>query len=291
MLLPASSYPIQGIIYFLLHPVLWVKCLCAFIVIAIVGIASLAGSFVAMPSIAHALIDVDCPSGLAWVVAVLAALLISALIIVIATLIILPIFTETIVDYVWKDKGLPVREDLDTCCRGCSTDCQLCCSGIILSIVVLIITLPLNAIPIIGTIIFCAINGWLYAWEKQTRYHVEVKGWDFSRSRAYAVHHWYTYTVFGVVCYLLLLVPLANILFGFTNAVGAALWAAAQWNEEQKILAQTSGADQPSNYQSTAQMTALGDAVGESSEYGPVDVLEIQQQQRPREEDIWRQSA
>ncbi|RKP10401.1 etoposide-induced protein 2.4-domain-containing protein [Thamnocephalis sphaerospora] len=292
MLLPSSSYPIQGIFYFIVHPALWAKCFCAFLIALLVAIASLVGSFVAMPFVARALIAANCPSGLAWVVAVIIALLMSALIVLISVLIIIPALAETMVDYVWRDKGLPINDRPDACCRGCATDCGLCCTSTIVSILLLIITFPLNAIPIAGTVLFCYVNGWMFAWEKQTRYHVEIKGWDFKQSRAYAAHHWRAYAGFGTVCYFLQLVPIANIFFSFTNAVGAALWSAAQWEEEQKLLAKygingdgkVTWEAQPNDYgtgegsNSAAELS--GGGVAGSGEYGPVDVLELQQQEK-----------
>jgi hypothetical protein len=167
--------------------------LLAFLITLLVAIGSLTGSFIAMPFIARALIRASCPSGLAWVVAVIIALLMSAFILLIAVLIIIPALAESMVDYVWRDKGLPLSERPDVCCRSCATDCGLCCTQSLVSIVLLIITVPINAIPIAGTVIFCYVNGWMYAWGKQTRYHVEVKGWDFKQSRAYAVRHWRAY--------------------------------------------------------------------------------------------------
>ncbi|KAI9599133.1 etoposide-induced protein 2.4-domain-containing protein [Syncephalis fuscata] len=280
MLLPASSYPIQGIAYFLVHPALWAKCFCAFFIALVVALGSLAGSFTAMPFIAHALIRANCPSGLAWTVSVVVALLMSALILLIAVLIIIPALAESMVDYVWHDKGLPLSDRPDACCRGCAADCGLCCTQSIISIILLIITFPLNAIPIAGTMVFCYVNGWMYAWEKQTRYHVEVKGWDFKQSRAYAVRHWRAYAGFGMVCYFLQLIPIANIFFSFTNAVGAALWSVAQWQEEQKLVAQYhaqygTNADSIEASASAAGGAEAGQAA--ASQFGPVDVLALQE--------------
>ncbi|RKP26268.1 etoposide-induced protein 2.4-domain-containing protein [Syncephalis pseudoplumigaleata] len=287
MLLPASSYPIQGILYFIVHPALWGKCFCAFLIALLVALGSLAGSFTAMPFIARALIRAGCVSGLAWTVSVVIALLMSALVLLIAVLIIIPALAESMVDYVWREKGLPLSDRPDACCRGCATDCGLCCTHNLVGIVLLILTFPLNVIPIAGTIIFCYVNGWMFAWEKQTRYHVEVKGWDFKQSRAYAVRHWRAYAGFGMVCYLLQLIPIANIFFSFTNAVGAALWSVAQWQEEQKLMAQAhaqygtnAGAIEASAgvaAQGAAAATAADAGQEEAMSFGPIDVLALQE--------------
>ncbi|KAI8054572.1 etoposide-induced protein 2.4-domain-containing protein [Syncephalis plumigaleata] len=284
MLLPSSSYPLQGIAYFILHPALWAKCFCAFFIALLVALGSLAGSFTAMPFIAQALIRANCPSGLAWVVAVIIALLMSALILLIAVLIIIPALAESMVDYVWHDKGLPLSDRPDACCRGCATDCGVCCTHSVVSIILLIVTFPLNAIPVAGTIIFCYVNGWMYAWEKQTRYHVEVKGWDFRHSRAYATRHWRAYAGFGMICYLLQLIPIANIFFSFTNAVGAALWSVAQWEEEQKLLAQYGvNAD---SIEASAEANIVQEAISgnveaghaDATPFGPIDVLALHEE-------------
>lgn len=87
-----------------------------------------------------------------------------------------------------------------------------------------LISLPLNSIPGIGTVIFLVYNG-----EKQgPGYHMRyfaLKGWD-QRTREEFVHqHKAAYTAFGAVGLVLNMVPFLGLVFGLTTTVGAALWA------------------------------------------------------------------
>jgi len=85
--------------------------------------------------------------------------------------------------------------------------------------------LPLNFIPVVGTAIFVFIQGKTRGNAAHTRYF-QLKKWSNSEKEAYLKEHSGPYTAFGTVATLLELVPVASILFSFTNTVGAALWAA-----------------------------------------------------------------
>ncbi|KAI9650685.1 hypothetical protein NHQ30_000707 [Ciborinia camelliae] len=56
--------------------------------------------------------------------------------------------------------------------------------------------------------------------------YFQLKGWSSAKKEAWLKEHSGAYTSFGTVATLLELVPIASILFSFTNTVGAALWAA-----------------------------------------------------------------
>ncbi|KAF2109582.1 hypothetical protein BDV96DRAFT_615615 [Lophiotrema nucula] len=85
--------------------------------------------------------------------------------------------------------------------------------------------LPLNFIPVVGTVLFIALQGRRFGPTAHARYF-QLKQMskrerdDFTDKRKAA------YTSFGVPAVLLELVPVAGIFFAFTNTVGAALWAA-----------------------------------------------------------------
>ncbi|RAL63314.1 hypothetical protein DID88_004390 [Monilinia fructigena] len=85
--------------------------------------------------------------------------------------------------------------------------------------------LPLNLIPVVGTVIFVGLQGRQRGEGVHSRYF-QLKGWSGAQKEAWLKEHSGAYTSFGTVATLLELVPIASILFSFTNTVGAALWAA-----------------------------------------------------------------
>ena len=85
--------------------------------------------------------------------------------------------------------------------------------------------LPLNFIPVVGTAFFIFIQGRNKGKSAHARYF-NLKGWKQSDVDSFTTEHVGPYTAFGAMATLLELVPVASILFSFTNTVGAALWAA-----------------------------------------------------------------
>lgn len=90
-----------------------------------------------------------------------------------------------------------------------------------------------------------------------------------------------------MVCYFLQLIPIANIFFSFTNAVGAALWSVAQWQEEQKLVAQyhaqygtTANPIETSAGANVAQgaLTKVEEGHTDVAQFGLIDVLAIQEE-------------
>jgi hypothetical protein len=88
-----------------------------------------------------------------------------------------------------------------------------------------LIYLPLNFIPIVGTAIFILLQGKRAGPAAHTRYF-QLKEWNKRQRELHIEEHRGGYTAFGVSAFLLEMIPFANLLFAFTNTVGAALWAA-----------------------------------------------------------------
>ncbi|EJT68410.1 hypothetical protein GGTG_14011 [Gaeumannomyces tritici R3-111a-1] len=88
-----------------------------------------------------------------------------------------------------------------------------------------LIHLPLNFIPVVGTVIFILLQGRARGQSVHDRYF-QLKSWGKERRSAWIQAHAGSYTAFGFVATLLEMVPVASLLFSCTNAVGAALWAA-----------------------------------------------------------------
>lgn len=85
--------------------------------------------------------------------------------------------------------------------------------------------LPLNFIPVVGTIIFISLQGRTRGKQVHGRYF-QLKGWSSRQQQDWLELHVGPYTAFGIIATLLEMIPLASTFFVFTNAVGAALWAA-----------------------------------------------------------------
>ncbi|KAF1965093.1 hypothetical protein BU23DRAFT_585202 [Bimuria novae-zelandiae CBS 107.79] len=85
--------------------------------------------------------------------------------------------------------------------------------------------LPLNMIPVVGTVLFVILQGRKFGPTAHARYF-QLKKMDKRQKEEFIEARKAAYTSFGVPATLLELVPFAGIFFSFTNTVGAALWAA-----------------------------------------------------------------
>jgi len=85
--------------------------------------------------------------------------------------------------------------------------------------------LPLNFIPIVGTVLFVILQGRKFGPTAHARYF-QLKQMKKAEKERFIEERKAAYASFGVPAVLLELVPVAGIFFSFTNTVGAALWAA-----------------------------------------------------------------
>ncbi|KAF2090022.1 hypothetical protein K490DRAFT_62896 [Saccharata proteae CBS 121410] len=85
--------------------------------------------------------------------------------------------------------------------------------------------LPLNFIPVIGTVLFVVLQGRKAGPNAHARYF-QLKGMNNSQKEEFIEKRQAAYTSFGVPAVLLELIPVVGLFFSFTNTVGAALWAA-----------------------------------------------------------------
>lgn len=85
--------------------------------------------------------------------------------------------------------------------------------------------LPLNFIPVVGTVLFIILQGRKFGPSAHARYF-QLKQMKKKEKEQFIERRKAAYASFGVPAVLLELIPVAGILFTFTNTVGAALWAA-----------------------------------------------------------------
>ncbi|CAI9634574.1 hypothetical protein GT037_004192 [Alternaria burnsii] len=85
--------------------------------------------------------------------------------------------------------------------------------------------LPLNFIPIVGTVLFVILQGRKFGPTAHARYF-QLKQMKKQEKERFIEQRKAAYASFGIPAVLLELIPIAGIFFSFTNTVGAALWAA-----------------------------------------------------------------
>mmetsp|Transcript_76183 Transcript_76183/g.215562 ORF Transcript_76183/g.215562 Transcript_76183/m.215562 type:complete len:253 (+) Transcript_76183:100-858(+) len=90
-------------------------------------------------------------------------------------------------------------------------------------LLVLVITLPLNDFPVLGTCLWLFINGWLYSWELMADVLPAFGLKDACAQGWFAIQYKAVFGTFGVVALALTLIPVAGPIFFFTNAFAAAL--------------------------------------------------------------------
>ncbi|KAJ7716659.1 hypothetical protein DFH07DRAFT_862004 [Mycena maculata] len=87
-----------------------------------------------------------------------------------------------------------------------------------------IVSLPLNLVPMVGTVLFLLYNGSKAGPTFHTRYF-QAKGMLPATRQAFVDKRKGAYTAFGAATLGLNLVPVVGPLFTLTSTVGAALWA------------------------------------------------------------------
>jgi len=84
--------------------------------------------------------------------------------------------------------------------------------------------LPLNLIPLVGTIAFATMQGKRSGPTAHERYF-QLKRWSTVQKQEWITKHQGAYTSFGIATMVTEMIPVLNVFFMFTNACGAALWA------------------------------------------------------------------
>jgi len=88
-----------------------------------------------------------------------------------------------------------------------------------------LLTLPLNFIPVVGTVVFFLLNGAKTGPGLHERYF-QLKKFSQQQRKEQIKKRRGAYTGMGTAALLLQVVPVLNVLFAFSNAAGAALFAA-----------------------------------------------------------------
>jgi len=233
------SYPIKGIRYFFSHWILIRRIISALLLTLLVSIVVIALTFGVFWALQTAfLIAILIPPPIAVIFAFIACIIESSVFVFIFYIIATPYLQDGLFDEVLRLRGLgPVLDkpnhvnDAILCFRGFKSGFEIT----VIQVFTLIITLPIHSIPILGTIAYCFINGWPLAWAHQIHYHIEIKEFTVKQSRKFAWENRRDYSWFGAVGVFLELIPVLNLVFFWTNIVGAALWTSDVLIEEQKL--------------------------------------------------------
>ncbi|KAF8918023.1 hypothetical protein BGZ58_004941, partial [Dissophora ornata] len=168
------------------------------------------------------------PAWIAYIAAVFFSLLEAALGSLVSYLALMPLWEDALFDAVLRTKKLgyildAAHGDYRTCLNGVFAGIYLVLfqSVVLLAfqVVSLVVLLPLHAIPIVGTAVYCYLNGWVMTFAKRIHYDLELCKMSVNQSRRYAWKHRPEYCEFGAVAVFLEMTPLLNLLFFWTNIV------------------------------------------------------------------------
>ncbi|KAL7749738.1 hypothetical protein RI367_004968 [Sorochytrium milnesiophthora] len=234
------AYAILGIFYFIAHPSLWLDALCPFILLLVVSVAVAIGCmFIGFPLLATTLVKHAHmhPAG-AWTVAFLVALVLSAIISLILFAALPPAYLTTAFCRTLVLRGCPsgqlIRAKQYKLANSCFRSCQACCRvSILIRLGIAILSLPLHAFPVAGTIAWCYLNGVVMLWEYHQSWF-DLYGIPYPQQKVWISRHMAAYSTHGVVAQALEMIPLFNWFFCWTNAVGAALMV-ADWEERNQV--------------------------------------------------------
>lgn len=223
-----SSYPLRGVLYFLQDRHLWRLTIIPLLMTVAVafGLAITLFTFT-LGQQEELLYNAGLSTFFAWLIAVIFVVIEIFIMTIVFALVTLEWFKDKIFAYVLVKRGYrelveneerhsPFLRVLTSCCRV----------SILLRLGLLVITLPLNMIPVLGNLTYAWLNGTLMAWEAHL-YYFEMKAFDFDQQKNIIAGRRFQYSAFGMQAMLLELIPIAGAIFMFTNVVGAALFAAS----------------------------------------------------------------
>lgn len=241
------TLPLFGAGYFVVRPRLWIKAICPILVSLVATVVSLVllFTFALQPQERFLEQDLGWPVWLSWPAAVLMVLAEVAILNIIVLLVLFAGVQSQIIRIVLEERGVleKVRRErgLDAlpeanCCRDMGHGLLF----ILARLPLMLLTLPLHAVPVLGQIVWVCLNGWLYTWELEAEVMVMFE--DFHRCNEqcnYVRKRFCSFFGFGAVAMSLELVPFVGPwIFFASNACGAALLAEIFWKSR-------AGAPQP----------------------------------------------
>lgn len=188
---PAYEYPFRGVIYLLIRPALWRDLFCGIILSILVTIAtSILLFFFAFPaqSIGLSSFIVD---WLSWIIGFFLTLFEIGIVTLIISCLFLAYYMDKIFDRIWREETMSVEQRVTTPRQSLIK--YSCIKSflilIVLRVFLVVITSPLNLIPILGTILYVYLNGYYYAWSLHCRYF-DILGLTFLQGLNRCIFHY-----------------------------------------------------------------------------------------------------
>ncbi|KAI8971103.1 hypothetical protein BDB01DRAFT_854955 [Pilobolus umbonatus] len=245
----AFTYPLKGVYFFFTNPKkLWLKTLAPIILTIVFSVFSIGFSIrVLLPHQLDWLIEYNWPHWMAWFTTVVSVILESAILNLVFFAILVPIFQDAVFDATIKARNMNEIFDnrvevprLVLCWRNFRSSAMIRILLVLLRILLVILTSPLQLVPVVGTALACYICGWPTGWAQHLYYDMEYRGMRVSESFKQAREKKWRYINFGSVAFALELLPVLNIFFAWTNIVGAALWIVDDYEHKRSIGQSTS---------------------------------------------------
>ena len=239
--LPTSVYPLRGMFYLLSHPSLCRRLACGLFAMVLFSIvASILLFIFAFPWQAEALSGYT-SVWLAWLISLLLTVLEIGTSVLIFSSVFLAQYMSQIFDAVCREETMLFnREETPTPLAMRYSCLKSLVILLIFRVFLLVVTSPLNLLPLLGTLLYIYVNAFYYAWSLHCRYF-DLLGLTFAQGlvvfsrrtrntclvvgRHFAEANRSAYTQFGLVAVLLELIPLVNIVSPMSNVIGSALWA------------------------------------------------------------------
>lgn len=225
-----------------LRPTLWTKIVFPIIVNLLttaISLACLFGFFM-VPQANYIQDHWHWPNWLAWACTILFLLAICALINMVIFLLLFGFAQSQLLRSVLQERGVlqSITEEHGTvhelnCCRDLAHQFLF----LLIRLPLLIVTLPLHSFPVVGSIVWCVLNGWLYTWSLTSEYIVMADPTAHSLRSQWPVvrNHFGMFTSFGATAMGLELIPLVGPwLFFATNSCGAGFLCARLYSESHK---------------------------------------------------------
>ncbi|RYP03461.1 hypothetical protein DL764_005142 [Monosporascus ibericus] len=239
--LTAASYPLRGIYYFLRHPSYYPLFLSRLLPLSLLSLLVylILFTFAFLPQLAFLYIF---QGRSAWLNAIV--LVLGEGLVIVQGLFEgffvdecrVDVFDATLIDKGLADVVAPHRILYPDAANSVKTLGKPSTAAVyqpwsLIQIIELIVFLPLNLIPYVGTPAFIIITGARLGTFAHYRWF-KLRGLTRKERKAEIRSRMWDYTWFGTVAMLLELVPILSFLFLLTSTTGAALWAARL--EEQK---------------------------------------------------------
>ncbi|KAG2208020.1 hypothetical protein INT46_010756 [Mucor plumbeus] len=245
--LPSFTFPLRGFYFFLTHPKqLWLVTLSPIVLTLVFSAFSIGISLkFLLPALVDKFLEWNWPHWMSWFVSIMSTILEGAILNLIFFMILTPIFQDLVFDKTLKASGLEQifeeeeeRDDPKVIVwwRNVRSSVLVTLILIIVKILFIVLTAPLQLVPVLGTALACYISGWPTAWSQRLHYDIELRGYKVSESYHHARDHKWNYASFGSVAFGLELIPVFNVVFLWTNIVGAALWIAEEYKMEKGII-------------------------------------------------------